>query len=152
MPSPLLLFTDTETSGSEALGEEVISYKLPAHHPDQPRMASVTCILKDSETLKTYGTYFAYVKPNGWKMTKGATDANGPRVLGRPAGVSPIARGSPPDPPVPDDRWRSRPAMRRPRQGKKKDGASRHPCRTCLALSKYRRVPDAAAVLSCARS
>lgn len=65
----MYLVVDTEGSG-------LFDYKLPADAPSQPRLAAITMLYCDAD-LKLTGEYHAYVKPDGWAMTEGATKVNG---------------------------------------------------------------------------
>lgn len=59
--SPLLVF-DTETTG-------LLNFKLPADHPDQPRIASIAAVLvPDLESDENCGTMHELIKPDGWGM------------------------------------------------------------------------------------
>lgn len=62
------LVIDTESNG-------LFDYKKPADADGQPRLASITMILCNEE-LETEKEYHAYIRPNGWKMTEGATKVN----------------------------------------------------------------------------
>lgn len=68
-PRVSYLVVDTEGSG-------LFDYKLPADGPGQPRLAAITMLFCDAD-LKLTGEYHAYVKPEGWAMTEGATKVNG---------------------------------------------------------------------------
>jgi DNA polymerase III subunit epsilon len=59
---------DTETSG-------LFDFKRPADAPGQPRLAEVAMIFLD-EMLREERRYQAFIKPDGWVMEPGATEAN----------------------------------------------------------------------------
>lgn len=60
---------DTETNG-------IFDYKLPADDPSQPRLAHLAMIFLDENGVEESRSDY-YVCPDGWKMTEGATAANG---------------------------------------------------------------------------
>lgn len=60
---------DTETSG-------LYDYKLPADHPSQPRVAEFAMICIDDD-LRFQREVEFLIKPEGWKMTPGASAVNG---------------------------------------------------------------------------
>lgn len=60
---------DTETNA-------IPDYKLPADHPDQPRLAALGMLYLDRD-LKITSQYSALIRPDGWQMTQEATNANG---------------------------------------------------------------------------
>lgn len=59
MTRPLLVL-DTETTG-------LADYKLPADHPQQPRIASIALLLC-APCGRIVSTHFALIKPDGWTM------------------------------------------------------------------------------------
>lgn len=60
---------DVETTG-------LPDFKLPADHPSQPHMASLTMLLTD-EALEVTGTYSHLIKPDGWTISPEITAING---------------------------------------------------------------------------
>lgn len=69
MSDDLFAALDTETN-------KLPNYKLPADHPDQPRLAAVGLILlKPDLTFETEIEHF--IKPDGWEMLPDATAVNG---------------------------------------------------------------------------
>lgn len=60
---------DTETSG-------LFDFKRPAEAPGQPRLASAAFLFLDS-SLEIEKEYHVFVRPEGWKMSIGATQVNG---------------------------------------------------------------------------
>jgi DNA polymerase III epsilon subunit-like protein len=63
------IVTDTEGTG-------LFDYKQPADAEGQPRLASLTMIYV-SPALEIERIYSKYIRPDGWKMTEGATKVNG---------------------------------------------------------------------------
>jgi DNA polymerase III epsilon subunit-like protein len=63
------IVTDTEGTG-------LFDYKQPADAEGQPRLASLTMIYV-SPALEVERIYSKYIRPDGWKMTEGATKVNG---------------------------------------------------------------------------
>lgn len=63
------LIIDTESNG-------LFDYSKPADADGQPRMASISLLFCNS-SLETEKEYHAYIRPNGWTMTEGATKVNG---------------------------------------------------------------------------
>lgn len=68
-PLPSYVVFDTETSG-------LTDNKLPADHPSQPRLAHLAMVFVTSD-LQVEKVEDIYVRPNGWEMQPGATEANG---------------------------------------------------------------------------
>lgn len=68
-PHPGYIICDTEGTG-------LFSYKDPADADGQPRMASLTMIFVN-EALEVEKEYSVYIRPDGWKMTEGASKVNG---------------------------------------------------------------------------
>lgn len=66
---PGFIVTDTEGTG-------LFDYKRPADDEGQPRMASLTMLYVDAD-LNLEREYSVYIRPDGWKMTEGATKVNG---------------------------------------------------------------------------
>lgn len=64
-PATKYLVFDTETSA-------IPDFKMPADHPDQPRLASVSFILCN-ETFAIVARVDAMVKPDGWHMSPEAS-------------------------------------------------------------------------------
>jgi DNA polymerase III epsilon subunit-like protein len=62
------LIIDTETSG-------VFDFKRPADDPDQPRLAELVMIFVDKD-LVVEQEYQAYIRPDGWEMSPGASAVN----------------------------------------------------------------------------
>jgi len=60
---------DTETNG-------LFDFSKPADADGQPRLASLAMIILDGD-LKVESAETYFVKPDGWKMTEGATAVNG---------------------------------------------------------------------------
>lgn len=60
---------DTETSG-------LFDFKLPADHPNQPRLAEFFAIMLNEDGEET-GTIHYYVQPDGWELDPGAAEING---------------------------------------------------------------------------
>ena len=67
--SPRYIVVDTEGTG-------LFDYKQPADAPGQPRLAEIVMIFIDAD-LQVEREYHAYIKPDGWEMTPGATAVNG---------------------------------------------------------------------------
>lgn len=65
---PRWLILDTETSS-------LPDYKMPADHPDQPRLAAITMIICDAN-LEATSTYTRFIKPDGWVLDPGAAAVN----------------------------------------------------------------------------
>lgn len=65
-----ILFYDVETS-------DMIKYGLPSEHPDQPHIAEIAAILVSAETRDVISSLNVMVKPDGWSMSKEATEVNG---------------------------------------------------------------------------
>jgi DNA polymerase III epsilon subunit-like protein len=68
-PHPGYMVVDTEGTG-------LFDYKQPADADGQPRMASLTLLYVDAD-LNLEREYSVYIRPDGWKMTEGATKVNG---------------------------------------------------------------------------
>lgn len=68
-PHPGYIITDTEGTG-------LFDYKQPADADGQPRLASLTMIFVN-EALEIEKEYSAFIRPDGWEMTEGATKVNG---------------------------------------------------------------------------
>lgn len=77
--------TDTDTQQTAARpgyvvldteGNGLFDYKQPADADGQPRMASLTMIYVDAD-LKEERQFSVFIRPDGWKMTEGATKVNG---------------------------------------------------------------------------
>lgn len=66
MTRPFLVL-DTETTG-------IADYKLPADHPQQPRIASIALLLC-APNGRIVHTHFALIKPDGWSMPTGEGSA-----------------------------------------------------------------------------
>jgi DNA polymerase-3 subunit epsilon len=66
---PGYIVTDTEGTG-------LFRYDQPADADGQPRMASITMIFVN-EAMEIEKEYHAFIRPDGWKMTEGATKVNG---------------------------------------------------------------------------
>lgn len=66
---PKYAIIDTEGTG-------LFDYKQPADAEGQPRLAEFMMILTD-ENMEVEREYHAYVRPDGWEMTPGATAVNG---------------------------------------------------------------------------
>lgn len=66
---PGYMILDTEGSG-------LFDYKLPADADGQPRLASLSIIYTDAD-LNVMNEYHAFVRPEGWEMSEGATKVNG---------------------------------------------------------------------------
>jgi DNA polymerase III subunit epsilon len=64
------IVVDTEGTG-------LFRYDQPADAEGQPRMASITILYVDETTGTIEKEYHAYIRPDGWKMTEGATKVNG---------------------------------------------------------------------------
>lgn len=60
---------DTETNA-------IPDYKLPADHPDQPRLAALGMLYLDRD-LKITSQYNVMIRPDGWQMTPEASSKNG---------------------------------------------------------------------------
>lgn len=69
IPTPSWIILDTETN-------KLPDYKLPADHPDQPRLAAMTLIFCTPE-LVAENTITHLIQPDGWEMEEGATKVNG---------------------------------------------------------------------------
>lgn len=65
---PYVIF-DTETTG-------LPDWKLPADHPDQPRLASAAFLLADDDFNVTE-EFYSLVKPDGWQMSEEAMRVTG---------------------------------------------------------------------------
>lgn len=68
-PHPGYIVVDTEGTG-------LFDYKQPADADGQPRLASLTMIYVDAD-LKEERQFSVFIRPDGWKMTEGATKVNG---------------------------------------------------------------------------
>lgn len=66
---------DTEGSGLFRYKDDA-GVSVPADAPGQPRLAELVMILVDAD-LQVESEYQAYVKPDGWEMSEGATKVNG---------------------------------------------------------------------------
>lgn len=66
--NPRFLITDTETN-------KLPDYKLPADHPDQPRLAELGLIWLDESDV-VVREYRTYIKPDGWTMLADAAAVN----------------------------------------------------------------------------
>lgn len=60
---------DTESTG-------LFRYDQPADADGQPRMAEIVMILTDAD-MNIEKEYHAYIRPDGWEMTEGASKVNG---------------------------------------------------------------------------
>lgn len=69
VPRPGYMTLDTEGTG-------LFDYKQPADADGQPRMASLTIIYCDADMVEER-RYSAFIRPDGWEMTEGATKVNG---------------------------------------------------------------------------
>lgn len=68
-PGPPWIILDTETN-------KLPDYKLPADHPDQPRLAAMTLIFCDPQ-LVAQSTITHLIQPDGWEMEAEAGIVNG---------------------------------------------------------------------------
>lgn len=64
----MYLIFDTETS-------DLPRFDLPADHSSQGRICQLGCLLLDSD-FKERNSFCSFIKPNGWKMSSGASARN----------------------------------------------------------------------------
>lgn len=70
------LCLDTESNGLFEFKNKETGEPIPADAPGQPRLASISMISVNA-ALEIEGEYSAFIKPDGWVMTPGATEVNG---------------------------------------------------------------------------
>ena len=68
-PHPGYIVVDTEGTG-------LFNYKEPADADGQPRLAEIVMIFAD-ENMVVEKEYHAYIRPDGWEMSEGASKVNG---------------------------------------------------------------------------
>lgn len=69
MDRPNFIIVDTEGTG-------LFDYKQPADADGQPRLAEIVIIFADAD-MNVEKEYHAYIRPDGWEMSEGATKVNG---------------------------------------------------------------------------